>query len=130
MRHRIKGRRLGRTASHRKALGKNLVSSLFKHGRIETTLPKAKEYRPMAEKLITKAKTKDLHRVRHAVKLLGDKAAVARLFDDIGPAMKDRPGGYTRIVKLGRRRLGDQGTRVLLELVDHVPTSPGGDDAE
>ena len=123
MRHRVKGRRLGRTASHRKALGKNLVSSLFLHGRIETTLPKAKEYRPMAEKLITKAKTKDLHRVRHAVKLLGSKAAVARLFDEIGPSMKDRPGGYTRIVKLGRRRLGDQGTRVLLELVDYAPAS-------
>ncbi len=130
MRHRIKGRRLGRSASHRKALGKNLVSSLFLHGRIETTLPKAKEYKPMAEKLITKAKTKDLHSVRHAIKHLGSKAAVARLFDEIGPSMKDRPGGYTRIIKLGQRRLGDQGTRVLLEIVGHEPGPAAQDDAE
>jgi len=126
MRHRVKGRRLGRTASHRKALGKNMVSSLFKYGRIETTLPKAKEYKPMAEKLITSAKVKDLHKVRLAISALGDKAAVARLFE-IGERMKDRPGGYTRIVKLGKRRLGDQGTRVYLELVDYAPVAKEAD---
>ncbi len=120
MRHRVKGRRLGRTASHRKALGKNMCSSLFKYGRIETTLEKAKEYKPMAEKLITSAKVKDLHKFRNALSTLGDKAAVARLFD-IGARMQDRPGGYTRIVKLGKRRLGDQGSRVFLELVDYAP---------
>lgn len=122
MRHRMRGRRLGRSTSHRRALGRNLVSALFKHGRVITTAPKAKEYRAMAEKLITLAKTKDLHRVRRAVQVLGDKDAVRVLFDEIGPAMKDRPGGYTRILKLAKPRLGDKGARVYFELVNHVPT--------
>jgi len=121
MRHRVRGRRLGRSTSHRRALARNLVSALFLHGRVVTTAPKAKEYRAMAEKLITLAKTKDLHRVRRAAQILGNKAAVAKLFDEIGPAMKDRPGGYTRILKLGTPRLGDKGQRVFFELVDHVP---------
>lgn len=121
MRHRVRGRRLGRSSSHRKALSKNLVSALFMHGRVVTTGPKAKEYRAMAEKLITLAKVKDLHRVRRAVQVLGNKAAVARLFDEIGPSMKDRPGGYTRILKLATPRLGDKGQRVFWELVNYEP---------
>lgn len=121
MRHRMRGRRLGRSTSHRKAMAKNLVSSLFLHGRVVTTAPKAKEYKAMAEKLITLAKIKDLHRVRRAVQVLGNKDAVSVLFGEIGPAMQDRPGGYTRIVKLGTPRLGDKGQRVIWELVTYVP---------
>lgn len=123
MRHRMRGRRLGRSTSHRRALARNLVSSLFLHGRVETTQAKAKEYKAMAEKLITLARTKDLHRVRRAVQVIGNKTAVRILFDEIGPSMKDRPGGYTRILKLGRPRLGDKGPRVYWELVNHVPVA-------
>ena len=121
MRHRLRGRRLGRTTEHRKALGRNLVTALFHHGRIVTTAPKAKEYRPMAEKLITLGKQKTLHRVRQAAAVLRDRQAVSRLFDEIGPSFVDRPGGYTRIVKLPQPRLGDKGSRVYFELVNHVP---------
>ena len=123
MNHRVRGRRLGRSSSHRKALSRNLVSALFHHGRIVTTLPKAKEYKPMAEKLITLAKQKDLHRVRRAMQILGDRQAVRRLFDEIGPSFRDRPGGYCRIVKLATPRLGDKGARAILELVNHVPVA-------
>lgn len=129
MRHRMRGRRLGRSTSHRRALAKNLVSSLFLHGRVETTQAKAKEYKAMAEKLISLARTKDLHRVRQAVAALGNKTAVRILFDEIGPSMKDRPGGYTRILKLGRPRLGDKGPRVYWELVNFVPVAAGTSDA-
>lgn len=132
MRHRMRGRRLSRSSSHRRALGKNLVSSLFLHGRIVTTEAKAKEYRSMAEKLVTLGRTKSLHHVRRAVAALGDKQAVRQLFDRIGPAMKDRPGGYTRILKLATPRLGDKGARVFWELVNHVPRprSEGGEAAK
>jgi len=119
MRHRMRGRRLGRSTSHRRAMARNLISSLFIHGRVETTEPKAKEYKAMAEKLITLSKEKNLHRVRRAVQLIGSKQAVAVLFDKIGPSMVDRPGGYTRILKLGKPRLGDNGARVLWELVTY-----------
>ena len=129
MRHRVRGRRLGRSTSHRQAMARNLVSSLFLHGRIVTTEQKAKEYRPMAEKLITLAKQKNLHRVRRAVQVLGNKDAVLRLFDEIGPSMADRPGGYTRILRLGTPRLGDKGTRVVFELVNYEPTPAAVDDA-
>ena len=130
MRHRVRGRRLGRNSAHRRALARNLISALFLHGRVVTTAPKAKEYRGMAEKLITLAKVKDLHRVRRAVQVLGNKAAVARLFDEIGPSMKDRPGGYTRILKLAKPRLGDKGQRVFWELVDYVPPQPSGTESD
>ncbi len=131
MRHRNRGRRLGRSTSHRIALSRNLVAALFLHGRVVTSAPKAKEYRPMAEKLITLAKEKNLHRIRRAVQVLGDRTAVRKLFDEIGPSMKDRPGGYTRILKLGTRRLGDKGSRVFFELVNFQPTpaSAGAEDA-
>lgn len=129
MRHRMRGRRLTRDTGHRIALGKNLVSALFLQGRIVTTTPKAKHYKPMAEKLITLGKQKTLHRVRRAVALLGNKTAVRKLFDEIGPAMRDRPGGYTRILKLAKPRLGDKGARALFELVTYVPPRPEGETA-
>jgi large subunit ribosomal protein L17 len=133
MRHRIRGRRLGRTTEHRKALGRNLVTALFHHGRIVTTAPKAKEYRPMAEKLITLGKQKTLHRVRQAASVLRDRAALDRLFNEIGPSFADRPGGYTRIVKLSQPRLGDKASRVYFELINYVPkpkAKPGKAGAE
>ena len=105
-------------------MARNLVASLFEHERIETTLTKAKAHRPFAEKLITLAKVKNLHNYRRALALLGnDKAAVAKLFDEIGPRYKDRPGGYTRILRLAKPRLGDNATRALFELVsEEMPT--------
>lgn len=131
MRHRMRGRRLGRSTAHRQALARNLVSSLILSGRIVTTETKAKEFRPFAEKLISLGREKTLHRVRRAAALLGNnKAAVRRLFDEVGPAHRDRPGGYTRILRLQKPRLGDKGRRVLFELVDHVPSRPASDDAK
>jgi large subunit ribosomal protein L17 len=121
MRHRIRGRRLGRNSAHRRALSRNLISALFLHGRVITTAPKAKEYRGLAEKMITLSKEKTLHRVRRAIQVLDNKDAVKRLFDEIGPSMQDRPGGYTRIMKLATPRLGDKGQRVIWELVNYEP---------
>ena len=123
MRHRMKGRRLARSTKHRIALGSNLVAALFEHGRITTTVPKAKEYRALAEKMITLGKTKTLHRIRQATARLHRRDIVARLFDEIGPSFKDRPGGYTRIVRLPRKRLGDKAETCFLELVNHVPVA-------
>jgi large subunit ribosomal protein L17 len=117
----MRGRRLGRNSSHRRALSRNLISALFIHGRVITTAPKAKEYRGLAEKMITLSKEKTLHRIRRAVQVLGNKDAVMRLFDEIGPSMQDRPGGYTRILKLATPRLGDKGQRVIWELVNYAP---------
>ena len=128
MRHRMRGRRLGRSTSHRQALGRNMVTALFRHGRIVTTEAKAKEYRSKAEKLITLAKTKDLHRIRQAMAVIGDRDVVNHLFNVIGPSFKDRPGGYTRIVRLAKPRLGDKGTRVLFELVNFVPEAAATSD--
>lgn len=118
MRHRIRGRRLGRNTAHRTALKRNLLTSLFLHGRIVTTLPKAKEYRPHAEKLITMAKVKSLHNIRRAARVIQDKTVLKKLFDEIGPNYVDRNGGYTRILKLAKPRLGDNGKRAIFELVD------------
>ncbi|MBM3984171.1 MAG: 50S ribosomal protein L17 [Planctomycetes bacterium] len=121
MRHRMRGRRLGRSTKHRTALGRNLVAALIEHGRITTTLPKAKQYRPMAEHLITLAKQKTLHRIRRAQVDIRRRDLLARLFDEIGPSFRERPGGYTRIVRLPGKRLGDKGQKCFLELVNHVP---------
>ena len=97
---------------------RNLLRALFTHGRIITTLSKAKEYRPYAEKMITLARERSLHRIRRAAALLGnDKTVVKKLFDEIGPRFVDRPGGYTRILKLSKPRLGDGAPRAILELV-------------
>lgn len=117
MRHRNKGRQLSRTASHREALLRNMATSLFRHGRISTTTAKAKELRPFAERLITLAKRGDLHSRRLAGRKVQDKEVLFRLFDSIGPRFSERPGGYTRILKLGHRQ-GDGAEMALIELVD------------
>ena len=117
MRHRNKGRKLSRTASHREALLRNLAISLFRHGRIETTTAKAKELRPFAEKLITLAKRGDLHARRQALSQLGqDSSIVHKLFEEVAPRYAGRSGGYTRILKLGPRR-SDATEMVYIELV-------------
>ncbi len=118
MRHRVKGRKFNRTESHRKALMKALASSLFKHKRIRTTLAKAKETRSFAEALITKARKNDLHSRRQVISTLQDKTASNELFNDIVQKVGDRPGGYTRVVKLGNRK-GDAAEMAILELVDY-----------
>jgi large subunit ribosomal protein L17 len=117
MQHNRAGRKLGRTTAHRKSLFRNQLSSLLTHERITTTLPKAKELRPLAEKMITLGKRGGLHARRLAVKTLPDKDAVKRLFDEIAPRFKERVGGYTRIMKLGRRQ-GDGAEMAILEFVD------------
>lgn len=118
MRHKIRGRKLNRSGAHRKALGRNLFRALITHHRIETTVEKAKAYRPMAEKLITLSKEKNLNNVRRAMSIVPDKTVVKKLFDEVGPHFKDRPGGYTRILRLSKNRLGDNGSRAIWELVD------------
>jgi large subunit ribosomal protein L17 len=124
MRHRRKGRKLGRDASHRKALFSNMAGSLFEHGRIKTTEAKAKELRPIAEKLITLARKDpgDVAAQRQAVAYLRSKDSVHRLFHEVAPRFTERPGGYTRIVKLGPR-LGDAAPMAFIELVDHEPVA-------
>jgi large subunit ribosomal protein L17 len=114
MRHRKAGRILGRNASHRLALLRNLSIALIEHERIITTVAKAKELRPFIEKLVTLAKKGTLHTRRLALSRLPDKNAVAKLFKEIGPRFADRPGGYTRILKRHERRLGDAGETALI----------------
>ncbi len=116
MRHAKKGRQLSRTASHRRALLRNLATALFRHGRIQTTTAKAKELRPFAERLITLAKRGDVHARRMAARKISDRAVLGKLFDEIGPRYGDRPGGYTRILKVGARA-GDAAEMALIELV-------------
>ena len=122
MRHRRTGRKLGRDAAHRKALYSNMCGALFEHGRIRTTEAKAKELRPIAEKLITLARKdpSDVAAQRQAVAFLRSKDVVHSLFHTVGPRFTERPGGYTRIIKLGPR-LGDAAPMVYIELVDHDP---------
>ena len=117
MRHLKAGRKLGRNAAHRLALKRNLAKALFEHGRIITTVEKAKEVRPFVEKLITLAKRGDLHARRLALMRLPDRDVVAKLFKEIGPRFEDRPGGYTRVIKRHERRLGDAGRTAFLELL-------------
>jgi len=131
MRHRVAGRRLGRTMEHRLAMRRNMVSSLFQHETISTTIEKAKEVKPFAEKLITLAKKGTLPARRRAIALLGNRdivdykdgqtvrkgTVVGKLFSELGPRYLDRPGGYTRIIRLSLRRLGDNGQLVLLQLI-------------
>ena len=119
MRHNVRGRKLNRTPAHRKMLYRNLVTSLFKHERIQTTVPKAIEARIVAEKLITMAKRGDLHARRNAARKVNEPAILQKLFDDIGPRYADRPGGYTRIMRLGPRK-GDNAELAILELVDNT----------
>jgi large subunit ribosomal protein L17 len=110
-------RKLGRTSSHRKAMFRNQLASLIDNERIITTLPKAKELRPLAEKLITLAKNDSVHTRRQAFQQVPDNALIAKLFDTLGPRFSTRPGGYTRIMKLGARR-GDAAEMAILELVE------------
>jgi large subunit ribosomal protein L17 len=117
MRHRKSGRQLNRNASHRKAMFKNMANSLFLHETIRTTLPKAKELRRVVEPLITKAKIDSIANRRNAFAKLRDDAMVAKLFTELGPFYKDRPGGYIRILKAGFRT-GDKAPMAIVQLVD------------
>ena len=119
MRHRKRGRHLSRTSAHREAMRRNLVSNLFVTGRIRTTVAKAKEVQSMAEKLVTLARKGGLANFRKALRVLDDKYVVRQLFSEIGPRFKERPGGYTRILRLptSRNRLGDNAPQVIMELI-------------
>ncbi len=117
MRHGKRVPKLGRTAAHRKAMLRNMVTDLFRHERIETTLPKAKALRPLAEKMITLGKRGDLHARRQALAVVRDKGVVHKLFTELADRYKDRQGGYVRILKLGFRR-GDNAPLALVEMVD------------
>jgi large subunit ribosomal protein L17 len=119
MRHNVKGRKLNRTASHRKMMYRNMITSLFKHERITTTVPKAKEVRIVAEKMITFAKKGDLHSRRMAARKVMEPGILQKLFEEIGPRYADRAGGYTRIMRLGPRK-GDNAELAILELVDNT----------
>ncbi len=120
MRHNIGYRKLGRTSSHRKALLRSLATSLFRHERIRTTVPKAKELRPFAEKLITLARKDTLHARRQVLRVVMDKEVVKKLFNTLAPRFVTRPGGYTRILRLGTR-LGDGAVVSIVELIGSEP---------
>ncbi len=122
MRHARSGKKLGRDPAHRKALYSNLAGALIEHGRIQTTDAKARAVKPFAEKMITLGKRGDLHARRQALAALRSNDVVHRLFADVAPRFSDRPGGYTRIVKLGPRA-GDAANMVYLELVDYEPVA-------
>ena len=117
MRHRHSGRQLNRNSSHRKAMFRNMAASLFRHETIQTTLPKAKELRRVAEPLITMAKTDSVAKRRLAFSRLRDRDVVTKLFNDLAPRFKDRPGGYVRILKCGFRP-GDKAPMAYVELMD------------
>ena len=121
MRHNVGHRKLGRTSAHRRALLRNLASDLFRHERLKTTVPKARGLRPFAERLITLARRDDLHSRRQVVRQISDKDVVKKLFDTLGPRFAQRPGGYTRALKLGPR-LGDGADMAIVELVGSEPT--------
>ncbi len=120
MKHARAGKKLGRDAAHRRALYSNLAGALFIHGRIETTEAKAKAVKPFAEKMITLGKRGDLHARRQALSELRSQNVVHELFAEVAPRFAERPGGYTRIIKLGPRQ-GDAAEMVYLELVDYEP---------
>lgn len=127
MRHRKSGRKLNRTSSHRKAMFANMSASLITHEQIVTTLPKAKELRPVVEKLITLAKRGDLHARRQAISQIRDIAAVGKLFDTLAERYKDRQGGYTRVLKAGFR-FGDNAPVGVIEFVDRDVDAKGAAD--
>ncbi len=129
MRHRKTGRKLGRNSSHRKAMFRNMSVSLLLHETIKTTLPKAKELRRVIEPLITLAKKDEVSNRRLAFNRLRDKAAVGKLFSDIGPRFNDRPGGYLRILKIGPRA-GDAAPMAVIQLVDDPLTESKDDQVE
>ncbi len=126
MRHLKSGRKLNRNSSHRQAMFRNMTASLFAHELIKTTLPKAKELRRVAEPLITMAKNDSVSRRRLAFARIRDKAAVAKLFNELGPRYKSRPGGYLRILKCGFRA-GDNAPMAYVELVDRAQDTESAD---
>lgn len=126
MNHRIKGRKFGRHSSHRRSLFANLAASVIKHEQVKTTLPKAKEIRPIVEKLVTLAKDGSLHARRQALSVLYDKEIVAKLFDVLGARYKDRQGGYTRVLHAGFR-YGDAAPMGIIEFVDRDVSAKGKD---
>ena len=127
MNHRNGFNPLSRTSAHRRAMSRNMVTSLFRYERITTTKAKACEVRKAAEKLITRGKVDTVHNRRQAARFIADEAVLAKLFTDIGPRMKERKGGYTRILKLGFRQ-GDSADIVILELVDYKLDTSSKDD--
>ena len=129
MNHRNGFNPLSRTTAHRRAMSRNMVTSLFRFERITTTEAKAKEVRKAAEKLITRAKVDSVHNRRIAAKFIADEKILNKLFTEIGPRMKDRNGGYTRILKLGFRQ-GDAADTVIFELVDYKLPEAGAEDAK
>jgi len=126
MRHRVGGRKLGRTSSHRKAMFDNLCHALLKHEQIRTTLPKAKDLRPVVERLITLGKRGGLHARRQALATLQDAKVVEKLFTTLAERYKDRAGGYTRIIKAGFRH-GDAASMALIELIERDVDAKGKD---
>ena len=124
MRHRRAGKKLGRDSAHRRALYSNLTGSLIEHGRIRTTEAKAKAVKPIAERMITLGRRGDIHARRQALAYLRSQDVVHKLFADVAPRFAERPGGYSRIVKLGPRQ-GDAADMVYLELVDYIPERDG-----
>jgi large subunit ribosomal protein L17 len=127
MRHGVAHRKLNRTASHRKAMFANMAASLIEHEQIVTTLPKAKELKPIMDKLVTLAKRGDLHARRQAISQVRNKDQVAKLFATIGPRYTERNGGYTRVLKAGFR-YGDNAPMAVIELVDRDPEAKGAVD--
>ena len=123
MRHQVAVRKLGKTSSHRRAMLRNMVTSLLRHERIRTTTPKAKVARRYAERMITFAKRGDLHARRQAARFINDETVLKKLFDEIAPKFTDRQGGYTRIMRSGVRK-GDAADMAYLELVTHSPERP------
>jgi large subunit ribosomal protein L17 len=126
MRHGMSGRKLNRTSSHRRAMFANMVNALLKHEQIKTTLPKAKDLRPIAEKIISLGKSGTLHDRRRAFAILRDDAVVRKLFSVLAERYKGRPGGYTRVLKAGFR-YGDSAPMAIIELVDRDPAAKGLD---
>ena len=121
MRHKVAGKKLGRTTSHRIAMTRNMAASLIEHERIITTVQKAKNLRPFVEKLVTLSKEPTLHHRRQVFARLRNEDATAKLFEVLGPRFKERPGGYVRILKLAKPRLGDNGQRAMIEFVERTP---------
>lgn len=126
MRHGMSGRKLNRTSSHRRAMFANMAVALLKHEQIRTTLPKAKDLRPIVEKVITLAKRGDLHARRQAIAQLGDETIVRKLFSTLAERYAARPGGYVRVLKAGFRH-GDAAPMAVIELVDRDPAAKGQD---
>ncbi len=129
MRHRMAGRKLGRKTAHRRSMFRNMVTSFFEKERIRTTLPKAKELRPIAERMITLGKRESLHARRQALSFIRDPSVVSKLFDTLAPRFAERSGGYTRIIRLGFRD-GDGAPMAILELVGSEYTPPKSSKSE